>query len=135
VPDRSAVEPRRSSPVPDRPRHAASTETRSTTPRVHPGGEVQRYVVPAAPYGPGSALPLHDGAAPGGFSIKGNEATKLYHPRDSRYFTRARADVWFDTEAAAEAAGFLRWDRRGTAAHEALQTGPATPPGSSPDAS
>jgi hypothetical protein len=41
-------------------------------------------------------------------------ATKTFHTRRSRLYARAQADVWFDTEESAEAAGFVRWDRRGT---------------------
>jgi large subunit ribosomal protein L22 len=61
-------------------------------------------------WGPGSALPLEDGSAPEGYAIKGNADSMLYHPDDSPYFEQTKAEVWFDTEEAAEAAGFTAWD-------------------------
>lgn len=36
----------------------------------------------------------------------------LYHTEDSPYYGRTVADVWFDSESAARAAGFTRWDQR-----------------------
>jgi hypothetical protein len=69
------------------------------------------------PYGPGSAYAPFDGTAPPGFTVKGHEATKLFHTNRSRFFTRIQADVWFDSEESALEAGFTRWDRRLTTAH------------------
>ena len=51
---------------------------------------------------------------PKGFPIKGHAPSMLYHPPRARFYSRTIADVWFDSEASAEAAGFTRWDRRGT---------------------
>ena len=34
----------------------------------------------------------------------------LFHTRESPGFSRMRPAVWFEDEASAEAAGFLRWD-------------------------
>jgi large subunit ribosomal protein L22 len=62
------------------------------------------------PYGPKSAAPLEDGSAPDGYTIKGNADSMLYHPDDSPYFEQTKAEVWFATEEAAEAAGFTAWD-------------------------
>lgn len=60
-----------------------------------------------APYGEGSHAPLEDAAeAPEGFSIKGNEDSKLYHVPGSSHYDRTVAEVWFATPEAAEAAGF-----------------------------
>jgi len=66
--------------------------------------------VPEGQFGPGSADPLDDGSAPAGFSIKGNADSMLYHTDQSPYYGRTKAEVWFNTEAAARAAGFVRWD-------------------------
>jgi len=44
--------------------------------------------------------------------IKGNEATMLFHTTESPYYARVRADSWFETEEAARAAGYSRWDER-----------------------
>jgi large subunit ribosomal protein L22 len=61
-----------------------------------------------APYGDGSAAPLEDGSAPDGFSIKGNAQSMLYHVEGTRYYKATKAEVWFATEEAAEAAGFSK---------------------------
>jgi large subunit ribosomal protein L4 len=57
-----------------------------------------------------------DGSAPSGYSVKASVSTMLYHTEASRWFSHVEADVWFVSEAAAEAAGFTRWDRRGSSA-------------------
>jgi large subunit ribosomal protein L22 len=62
----------------------------------------------AAPYGDGSAAPLEDGAMPEGFTIKGNAQSMLYHVEGSRYYKATKAEVWFASEEAAEAAGFSK---------------------------
>lgn len=54
----------------------------------------------------GSAMPLDDGSAPEGYTIKGNADSMLYHTPDSPYYGRTVAEVWFDTVDNAEAAGF-----------------------------
>jgi len=59
-----------------------------------------------APYGEGSHAPLPDGGEPEGYSIKGNEDSKLYHTPESAFYGRTVAEVWFATAEAAEAAGF-----------------------------
>jgi large subunit ribosomal protein L4 len=59
-----------------------------------------------APYGPGSHAPLQDDEQPEGFPIKGNADSMLYHVPDSRFYNQTKAEVWFATEADAEAAGF-----------------------------
>ena len=58
------------------------------------------------PYGPGSHARLPDDSAPEGFTIKGNADSMLYHRPDSRSYDATIAEVWFDTEEAAEGAGF-----------------------------
>ena len=47
-----------------------------------------------------------EGDPPKGYEIKGKDGSKLYHRPDSSMFGRTKADVWFDSEAAAQAAGF-----------------------------
>lgn len=60
------------------------------------------------PFGEGSHAPLDDGAMPDGYPIKGNADSKLYHVPDSPFYDRTVAEVWFASEAAAEAAGFAK---------------------------
>jgi large subunit ribosomal protein L17 len=61
-----------------------------------------------APYGPDSAAPAADGSAPEGFTVKGNEDSKLYHTPESPSYGATVAEVWFRTAEAAEAAGFSK---------------------------
>jgi large subunit ribosomal protein L4 len=58
------------------------------------------------PYGPGSKAPLKSGNAPKGHEIKGNADSMKYHTPDSPWYDQTVAEVWFDTEETAQAAGF-----------------------------
>ena len=57
---------------------------------------------------PGSVLADEDGNGPDTHPIKGNADSMLYHTPDSRYYQVTKAEVWFDTEEHAEAAGFAK---------------------------
>jgi large subunit ribosomal protein L17 len=63
-----------------------------------------------APYGDGSAAPLADGGAPEGFDIKGNKDSMKYHTPESQWYDQTVAEVWFASQEAAEAAGFVAPD-------------------------
>ena len=54
----------------------------------------------------GSIVADEDGNGPESHPIKGNKDSMLYHTPDSRYYKITKAEVWFDTEEHAEAAGF-----------------------------
>jgi large subunit ribosomal protein L4 len=56
----------------------------------------------------GSAKATADGSAPAGYEIKGNKDSMLYHTPGSRFYKQTVAEVWFDTEENAEAAGFSK---------------------------
>jgi large subunit ribosomal protein L17 len=57
----------------------------------------------------GSSVPLEDASvAPEGFPIKGNEDSKKYHTPDGQWFEQTVAEVWFDSEESAVAAGFTK---------------------------
>jgi large subunit ribosomal protein L22 len=58
------------------------------------------------PYGAESHAPLDDGSQPDGFPVKGNADSMLYHAPESPFYGRTKAEVWFTTAEAAEAAGF-----------------------------
>ncbi|WP_299298817.1 50S ribosomal protein L4 [uncultured Brachybacterium sp.] len=60
-----------------------------------------------APFGEGSAAALADDSAPEGFTIKGNQGSMKFHTPDSPWYGRTKAEVWFATEEAAKAAGFV----------------------------
>ncbi|AXK45801.1 50S ribosomal protein L4 [Brachybacterium saurashtrense] len=59
------------------------------------------------PFGEGSATPAADGSAPAGFTIKGNQDSMKFHTPDSPWYGRTKAEVWFASEEAAKAAGFV----------------------------
>jgi large subunit ribosomal protein L22 len=69
---------------------------------------------------PGSVMPDADGNGPDTHPIKGNADSMLYHTPDSRYYKVTKAEVWFDTEENAEAAGFAK---PGTQANEESDEG------------
>ena len=62
----------------------------------------------ASPYGDGSYV---GSEPPEGFTIKGNERSMKYHVQGNGGYERTIADVWFSSEAAAEAAGFTKAQR------------------------
>jgi hypothetical protein len=48
---------------------------------------------------------------PEGFTIKGNERSMKYHVPESAGYSRTVAEVWFNSEEAAQQAGFMRAQR------------------------
>jgi len=57
----------------------------------------------------GSHAPLEDAnEAPEGFPIKGNQDSMKYHEPGSQWFEQTVAEVWFDSAASAEAAGYTK---------------------------
>ncbi|HBX80322.1 MAG: DUF5324 family protein [Propionibacteriaceae bacterium] len=64
---------------------------------------------PDAPaYGEGSYV---GATPPEGFDIKGNANSMKYHLPGGQHYERTIAEVWFDSEGAAEAAGFVKAQR------------------------
>ena len=102
------------------------TTTRAPDPVVVPVGAIEEsapVAVPVAaaaaqtaagetPFGPGSAVSGPDGAGPPGWVIKAKDESRLYHTPSSPSWERMHADAWFESEEAAEGAGFRRWDWR-----------------------
>ncbi|MCF8609879.1 50S ribosomal protein L17 [Gordonia sp. HY285] len=54
----------------------------------------------------GSHAPIEGDEQPEGFPIKGNAQSKLYHRPGTRFYESTVAEIWFATEADAEAAGY-----------------------------
>ena len=48
---------------------------------------------------------------PDGFTIKGNQRSMKYHVPESAGYGRTVAEVWFNSEEAAQQAGFVRAQR------------------------
>ena len=55
----------------------------------------------------GSAAALEGGEAPEGFEIKGNKDSMKFHRPGGQWYDATVAEVWFETVADAEAAGFV----------------------------
>ena len=73
------------------------------------GGRVA--AVEDEPYGAGSVRVAATATAPdGGYTIKGNEDSMLYHSPESPAYAVTVAEVWFRDVETAEKAGFARWD-------------------------
>ena len=95
-----------------------NSEFLKTAAGLHPvfGGaadETDTEEIPHGPHGPGSAHPLEDGSAPHErFHIKGNADSGLFHGKDSQHYDRTKAEVWFDSEESARAAGYKHWNHR-----------------------
>ena len=58
------------------------------------------------PYGAGSAAAGADGSGPDGYTVKGDAGTMVYYEEGHPEYEQARAEVWFESAAHAEAAGF-----------------------------
>ncbi len=68
-------------------------------------------VVDDEPYGAGSIRVKATATAPdGGYTIKGNEDSMLYHTVESPSYKQTIAEIWFRDVPTPEAAGFNRWD-------------------------
>ncbi|MEL6893360.1 MAG: 50S ribosomal protein L4 [Actinomycetota bacterium] len=65
-------------------------------------------LVDASPHGPGSHASIEGDEMPEGYPIKGNADSMLYHLPGTSFYDRTVAEVWFDTEESAKAAGFTR---------------------------
>jgi large subunit ribosomal protein L22 len=52
------------------------------------------------------AVPADTDEAPEGYAIKGNADSMLYHEPGSRYYDQTKAEYWFESVEAAQAAGF-----------------------------
>jgi large subunit ribosomal protein L22 len=90
----------------------AGIDTGADTDEVEPGEAEPDQVDAGADHQPGewpgSVMPDADGNGPDTHPIKGNADSMLYHTPDSRYYKVTKAEVWFDTEESAEAAGFSK---------------------------
>ena len=64
--------------------------------------------VAATTFGEGSYIGTEP---PEGYTIKGNDRSMKYHVQESGGYERTNADVWFNSEEAAQAAGFTRAQR------------------------
>lgn len=71
-----------------------------------PAPEPTGHLAADEPYGAGSASPGPDGSGPADFTVKGDAGSMVYYEEGHPDYEQAKADVWFESEAHAEAAGF-----------------------------
>ena len=101
-----AAEPKAEEPVAaDTDSGAASAEGVST--EADAGAEAAA-AASTAELPEGAAAALEDGAAPEGYTIKGNKDSMKYHEPDGQWYDQTVAELWFQTAEAAEAAGFTK---------------------------
>ena len=91
---------------------ATVAEAEAATKKAATKAPAKKAEAPAAevaegPYGPDSAAPNADGSAPEGFDIKGNADSMKFHTPESPWYGQTKAEAWFRTAEAAEAAGFV----------------------------
>jgi large subunit ribosomal protein L17 len=95
-------------PAKQAPAKKAAAEDEAKTDEVEaPAADAEVQDTVEAKY-EGSAAPTADGSAPEGFDIKGNENSMKFHTPDSPWYDQTEAEVWFNTEDAATAAGFTK---------------------------
>jgi hypothetical protein len=84
----------------------------------NPGSDQDGALLTEPTAAPGGAMPRYQGEGvyvgsepPEGFTIKGNERSMKYHVPESAGYSRTVAEVWFNSEEAAQQAGFIRAQR------------------------
>jgi hypothetical protein len=84
----------------------------------NPGSDQDGALLTEPAAAPATATPRYEGEGvyvgsepPEGFTIKGNERSMKYHVPESAGYSRTVAEVWFNSEEAAQQAGFVRAQR------------------------
>ncbi|MFJ5860383.1 hypothetical protein ACIQCM_03080 [Pseudarthrobacter sp. NPDC092439] len=94
----------------DRTQSSALVETGTDRIQDEPGNAAQPepagHLAADEPYGAGSVAASTDGTGPAGYPVKGVATDMVYYDEDHPAYGEARAEVWFESAAHAEAAGF-----------------------------
>ncbi|GAA5026553.1 hypothetical protein GCM10023258_20410 [Terrabacter aeriphilus] len=77
-------------------------------PAAEPAAEVETTEAPAAEVPEGAVAATEDGAAPEGYTVKGNADSGLYHEPDGQWYEQTVAEFWFKSAEDAEAAGYKK---------------------------
>jgi small subunit ribosomal protein S1 len=107
---------------------AATAEAEPTAAEDDSGAATSKSVNEKLPStGEGTAWVAGDGTqtVPAGFPIKGNASSRIYHPEASPSYSNTVAEIYFATEADAEAEGYRlpkNMQRTGSAAAEAAES-------------
>jgi len=106
-PRRAAPAPAASTPVEESPAEELVSDTEeleeSTEAEQAPSDDTSDEE--AKEYGEGSYRGVEP---PAGFDIKANEDSMKFHTTESQWYEQTIAEVWFDSEKSAEAAGFTK---------------------------
>jgi len=106
-PRRAAPAPAASTPVEESPAEELVSDTEeleeSTEAEQAPSDDTSDEE--AKEYGEGSYRGVEP---PASFDIKGNEDSMKFHTTESQWYEQTIAEVWFDSEKSAEAAGFTK---------------------------
>ncbi|MCU1434625.1 MAG: hypothetical protein JWR71_1350 [Pseudarthrobacter sp.] len=86
--------------APSTPAHYAQAQAPLGSP------EPMGHLAAEQPYGIGSASPGPDGRGPADFDVKGDAGAMVYYEEGHPDYEQVAADVWFESPAYAEAAGF-----------------------------
>lgn len=84
----------------------AAAKAADEAPAADAADEAAPVAAAAAELPAGAHAPLEDGSQPEGFPIKGNADSMLYHRPETRFYESTVAEIWFATDADAEAAGY-----------------------------
>ena len=71
-----------------------------------PAPEPIGHLAAEHPYGAGSASPGPDGSGPADYVVKGDAGAMVYYEEGHPDYEQTTAEVWFESAAHAEAAGF-----------------------------
>ncbi|WP_458781735.1 sunset domain-containing protein [Arthrobacter sp. D3-16] len=82
--------------------HSQDTRGGSSPGAQEPAG----HLAAEEPYGAGSASAGADGSGPADYTVKGDAGAMVYYEEGHPEHEQVRADVWFESAAHAEAAGF-----------------------------
>ncbi|MDQ0673315.1 hypothetical protein QFZ36_000876 [Pseudarthrobacter siccitolerans] len=102
----------------DRTQSSALVETGSDHMQDQPaampstGTEPAGHLAAEEPYGMGSASAASDGSGPADYTVKADAGAMVYYEEGHPEYEQTRADVWFESPAHAEAAGFRAPRRR-----------------------
>jgi hypothetical protein len=78
----------------------------------HAAPEAAGHLAAPEPYGEGSASAAADGSGPADYTVKGDAGAMVYYEEGHPGYEEAKAEVWFESPAHAEAAGFRAPRRR-----------------------
>ncbi|MEU9818773.1 hypothetical protein ACIGG9_00275 [Pseudonocardia alni] len=103
-------------PIPSRPRQGAGGSALAALDSMIIGPSAASAPLPPGvrpgPYPDSVLAPTDGGDPPETHRVKVHSGSRRFHPPESPYYVRTRADLYFTAEGAARAAGFIAWHER-----------------------